>query len=119
MTDCIRFSIAELEGKESWHVSGDKWTPIISLQGKGEDMCRGACVSEPSCKVWKYNHNGGVCSLSTHEVEDFATTKDEHTSGRIVCAADYNLLKIIGLLVAILIALGLFWYLTKPCKSKK
>lgn len=116
MTDCTRFSDAELRGKEAWHVSNDKWKIIKDIQGKGSEACRGACISEPGCKVWKYNHSSGQCVISTYEVEDVAAMKDEYSSGRIRCAPEYDMLKIVSFSMIMAFIFVMWWYLTRPCR---
>lgn len=117
MTDCTRFSDAEIVGKEAYYISGERsWVPQLEHQGKGADTCRDTCVSEPACKVWRYNHASGECAISASEVEDITATSTGYSSGRLRCAAEYDMLKIFIYAMAIAFIFVAWWFLTRPCK---
>ena len=117
MTDCIRYSDYELVGNSVWHVSNNKWTSRINPST--EDDCRRECVSDPECKLWRYNQVASTCELSSYNVEDIETLKDSYVSGRVNCVSNYSMLRVLILSVSIALILILLWYLTKPCSKNK
>ena len=120
MTDCTRFSASEIRGQEAWDVASSKWAVVGRVQGEGDSRCRGACVSDPQCRLWRYNTVSGVCEISSFEAEDSIATSDDYTSGRIRCAPEYDLLRIMVYSMILAFIFVMWWWLTKPCtKGRK
>lgn len=118
MTDCTRFSGSQIKGREVWYIPEDKWLNLPLVQNSGAEACQNACVSEPGCKTWRYNHTNGVCDVSHHEVEDASATTDEYSSGRIRCVAEYDMLRIVIYSMMLAFIFVMWWYLTKPCRRR-
>ena len=116
MSDCVRYSDHELNGNNVWYVPDSNW--IAKTNSSSDDECRRECISNPECRLWRFNHNLNKCELSGYDAEDIETLKDSYSSGRVKCLSDYNLLSILIFSAVVALIFVLIWYLTKPCNKK-
>jgi hypothetical protein len=114
--DCYRISDYELSGRDVWYVSENKWIPQRKTITTDE-QCRNECVSQPDCKLWRYNHTMKTCDLSGYDAQDVEMLNQEYTSGRVKCVSELNLLNILLLSFAISMIFVITLKIAKPCNT--
>lgn len=115
--DCVRVSTRELEGEEYMGV----YDNIKRLKELGADACRQACVTDLNCKAWKYNPEG-ECLVSSRlhgHYPTYRVARPGTRSGLIECAQDWNMLKLILMILILGSVLVLVWYLMNKGESRR
>ena len=81
------------------------------------DQCNQACISDPTCKAWKYVTNPGPVCFTSKIVGNNKTDSGNTTSGRIICKEEFSLLWLI-VLVIIFVCVTLFVFYMLRCSQK-